>query len=54
VGDQMFTDVLGGKLSGVKTIWLTLIKPEPMWSFRLRRWLEGKIIKLFKIEKTEE
>ena len=50
VGDQIFTDVIGGNIVGVKTIMLTLIKPEDGWSFKVRRKLEKKIITKYKIE----
>ena len=53
VGDQIFTDVLGGNMVGVKTILLTPIKPEDGWSFKLRRKLETMIFKLFKVKFTE-
>lgn len=54
VGDQIFTDVLGGNFSGVATILLTPIKPESGASFRLRRRLEKIVIKLYNIKNTEE
>lgn len=50
VGDQIFTDVLGGNLVGVKTILLTPIKPEDGWSFKLRRKLEKKLYKKYGFE----
>lgn len=50
VGDQLFTDSLGGHLAGVKTIILNPIKPEEMWSFRVRRYLEKKLYKHYKFE----
>ncbi len=53
VGDQVFTDVLGGNALGIKTILLTPIKEEEMWSFRLRRSIEKKLFKLWKLENTE-
>ncbi len=53
VGDQIFTDIIGGNFVGVKTIWLTPIEPEPMLSFRIRRKLEALLIKLLKITNTE-
>lgn len=53
VGDQIFTDILGGKTVGVKTVLLTPIKPEEGWSFKLRRKLEKKIIARYKIINTE-
>lgn len=54
VGDQIFTDVIGGNTVGVKTILLTPIKPEDGWSFKVRRRLEKKLFKLCKIETTKE
>lgn len=54
VGDQIFTDVIGGNCLGVKTVLLTPIKPEDGLSFRIRRRLERVIFKICKIEKTEE
>ncbi len=50
VGDQLFTDSLGGHLAGVKTIILNPIKPEEMWSFRVRRYFEKKLYKHYKFE----
>lgn len=47
VGDQIFTDVLGGNTVGVKTILLTPIKPEDGWSFKVRRHLEKKLYKKY-------
>ena len=54
VGDQMFTDVLGGRAVGVKTILLTPIKPEDGWSFKIRRRLEKNIIGKYKLENYKE
>ncbi len=48
VGDQLFTDVLGAKLYGVKVILLKPILLEDKLGFKVKRYLE-KII--FKIEK---
>ena len=53
VGDQIFTDIIGGKAVGVKTVLLTPIKPEDGWSFKVRRKLEKKIISHYKIINTE-
>ena len=50
VGDQLFTDSLGGHLAGVKTIILNPIKPEEMWSFRVRRYFEKKLYKHYNFE----
>ena len=53
VGDQIFTDTLGGNIVGVKTILLTPIKPESSLRFRIKRKNEIILIKLLKITKTE-
>lgn len=54
VGDQIFTDLLGGKLTGIKTVLLTPIQPETSPRFRFKRRLERWIIRRFQIEKTKE
>lgn len=48
VGDQLFTDSLGGHLSGVLTIILDPILCEDGWSFKLRRKLENILYKFYK------
>ena len=50
VGDQIFTDILGGNIVGVKSILLTPIKLEDGWSFKIRRKLEKKLYKKYKFE----
>ena len=50
VGDQLFTDCFGAKLSGITAIILNPILPEPMLSFRIRRNLEKKLYKKYKME----
>lgn len=50
VGDQIFTDIMGGRLAGVKTVLLTPVQPEPQLSFRIRRKLEKLVFKIHKIE----
>lgn len=45
VGDQIFTDTLGANLVGIKSILVTDITPESGLSFRIRRYLERKILK---------
>ena len=54
VGDQIFTDVLGGNLVGVKSILLTPILLESTPGFRFKRKLERIVFKLYKIKNTEE
>ena len=36
----MFTDILGGNLANVKTIWLEIIEPETKLSFKIKRKIE--------------
>ncbi len=50
VGDQIFTDVLGAKLFGLKVILLKPILREDKISFKIRRYLEKIIIKILRIE----
>ena len=50
VGDQIFTDVLGGNLVGMKTILLTPIKLEDSYGFRFKRWLEKIVYKIYNIK----
>lgn len=49
VGDQIFTDILGGNAVGVKTVLLTPIKLEDGWSFKVRRKLEKKLYKKYNL-----
>jgi len=44
VGDQIFTDILGGNLWGARTILVKPIEPEATGFFRLKRLLERDII----------
>lgn len=48
VGDQIFTDVLGGRLSGVKCLLVTPILLEEKTSFKIRRKLEKLVFKMHK------
>ncbi len=50
VGDQLFTDCLGAKLAGITSIILNPVLPEPMLSFRIRRNLEKRLYKKYKME----
>lgn len=45
VGDQIFTDVLGANIYGIKSILVRPIKLEGGWSFKIRRFFERKILK---------
>lgn len=53
VGDQIFTDTLGGNLYGVTTILLDPIKPESSARFKFKRRLERAVFKIYKIKNTE-
>lgn len=53
VGDQVFTDTLGGNLYGIKTVLLDPIKLETSRSFRFKRKIERMVIQLLKIRNTE-
>ena len=53
VGDQIFTDVLGGNAVGIKTILLDPIKLETSKSFKFKRKLERLVYKIYKIKNTE-
>ena len=53
VGDQIFTDVLGGNVVGVKTLLLTPILLETTAGFRFKRKIERLVFKLYKIKNTE-
>lgn len=54
VGDQIFTDILGGNCVGLNTILLTPIKPETSLRFRTKRRIEAFVIKKLNIVNTEE
>lgn len=53
VGDQIFTDVLGGNAVGVKTLLLTPILLESTAGFRFKRKLERVVFKLYNIKNSE-
>lgn len=48
VGDQVFTDVLGGNRMHLKTILVVPISEKELWTTRLLRRLERRILKNFK------
>ncbi len=47
IGDQIFTDVLAGRLGGYHTILLEPIEPEKTRFFRLKRRLEKPFLRAF-------
>ncbi len=54
VGDQIFTDVLGAKISGIKALFVRYIEAEKGRSFKIRRYFERKILKNRKYIGEEE
>ena len=54
VGDQLFTDVVGGNFVGVTTVLLTPIKPETSLRFRCKRRVERFVMKKLNIVNTED
>ena len=55
VGDQIFTDVIGGNLSGFKTVLVEPFLRESGLSFKFKRWLEKHVISYyFKNRKRKE
>lgn len=48
VGDQLFTDSLGGHISGVYTFITDPILPEQMMRFKIKRKLENCLYRIYK------
>ena len=44
VGDQLFTDILGGSRYGMTTVLVDPIEPETGWFFRFKRLLEERLL----------
>ena len=53
IGDQIFTDIVGGNLKGVLTVLVEPYELEHKWSFRLKRRLERPIIRRYRQKKGE-
>lgn len=51
IGDQIFTDVVGANLCGMKSVLLTPIEPEEGFTFRVRRCLERGLREKFTVRK---
>ncbi len=49
IGDQIFTDVIGANLCGMKSVLLEPLDPEEGWTFRVRRHLEKGLRNKFKV-----
>ena len=53
IGDQIFTDIVGGNLKGVLAVLVEPYELEHKWSFRLKRRLERPIIRRYRQKKGE-
>lgn len=51
VGDQLFTDVWGAKLAGMKTILVAPARMETSWSFRVKRKMEKRLLQKYRMMK---
>ena len=47
VGDQLFADVLAGRLAGLYTVLVQPTSPEEPWFTRLKRPLERRVLRMF-------
>jgi len=45
VGDQIFTDVMGGNFAGVQTILVDYISAKESIGFKVKRWMERPILR---------
>ena len=54
VGDQIFTDVVGGNLTGFKTFLVEPFLQENGLNFKIKRWLEKHIIRLYRKNKKNK
>lgn len=53
IGDQIFTDVLAARLSGVYSVLVEPIEPEKTAFFKFKRWAEKPFLKAFDLRKKE-
>lgn len=49
VGDQIFTDIVGANLCGMKSILLRPIEPEQGFTFRVRRYFERPLRRKYEV-----
>ena len=52
IGDQIFTDVLCGRLAGLLTILVEPIEMEPMRFYRIKLYIEKGVLRRYRKEKT--
>ncbi len=50
IGDQLFTDILGGNRFGIKTILVEPIDKKEAWITKIKRPIENSILKKYKKE----
>ncbi len=53
IGDQLFTDVYGGKKFGIKTILVSPIEKHESWIARVKRPVESSILKRYRKDMIE-
>jgi HAD superfamily phosphatase (TIGR01668 family) len=53
IGDQLFTDVLGGNRLGMHTIWVMPLSTEEFITTKVVRWLEKAVCMALKINTTD-
>lgn len=49
IGDQIFTDVIGANMCGMRSVLLEPIEPEEGWTFKVRRHFERGMRQKFKL-----
>ena len=49
IGDQLFTDILGGNLAGCKTVLVSPVEMENTKFFKFKRGMERRLLKRYKI-----
>ncbi len=54
VGDQIFTDVVAGNLKGFRTFLIAPIFEERGLFFKIKRWLEGYIVRRCRISRIKD
>ncbi|MBQ2698246.1 MAG: YqeG family HAD IIIA-type phosphatase [Clostridia bacterium] len=54
IGDQIYTDILGGNRAGMLTLLVDPIHPEPWLRFRLKRALERPVTRALRYSQTED
>jgi HAD superfamily phosphatase (TIGR01668 family) len=54
VGDQLFTDILGGRLFGCKTILVDILESEDTAFFRFKRRVEARLLKGYRGRREEQ